>query len=118
MTPLFHEKAPYDSISQKRVVQPTIGIRKRPMKAMPSKAAQQTIDIRRSQERFHTKIDWLDSWHSFSFADHYDSTNTHHGLLLVSNDDTVRANAGFGTHAHQDMEIVTWVLEGELEHKD
>ncbi len=76
------------------------------------------IDIRRAHERFHTEISWLDSWHSFSFSNHYDPANTHHGLLLVSNDDTVKAGTGFRTHPHQDMEIVTWVLDGELEHKD
>src|SRR5438876_11943179 len=76
------------------------------------------IDIRRGPERFHTKTGWLDSYHSFSFADHYDPANTHHGLLLVSNDDVINAGTGFRTHPHQDMEIVTWVLSGELEHKD
>ena len=76
------------------------------------------IDIRRARERFHTEISWLDSWHSFSFSNHYDPANTHHGLLLVSNDDTVKAGTGFRTHPHEDMEIVTWVLEGELEHQD
>jgi quercetin 2,3-dioxygenase len=76
------------------------------------------IAIRRAAERFHTRIGWLDSHHSFSFSNHYDPANTHHGLLLVSNDDTVRAGTGFRTHPHQDMEIVTWVLDGELEHKD
>ena len=76
------------------------------------------IDIRRGHERFHTKIDWLDSYHSFSFAGHYDLANTHHGLLLVSNDDSIKAGTGFRTHPHQDMEIVTWVLSGEVEHKD
>ena len=76
------------------------------------------LDIRRSGERFATKIDWLDSKHSFSFGQHYDPRNTGHGLLLVNNDDIVRASSGFGTHGHADMEIVTWVLSGELEHKD
>lgn len=76
------------------------------------------IDIRRAGDRFHTRIDWLDSHHSFSFADHYDRANTHHGLLLVSNDDIIKAGTGFRTHPHQDMEIVTWVLDGEIEHKD
>lgn len=76
------------------------------------------LDVRRAGERFHTKIDWLDSWHSFSFGHHYDAGNTHHGLLLVSNDDVVRGGTGFGTHPHADMEIVTWVLEGELAHRD
>jgi len=76
------------------------------------------IDVRRRNQRFHTHISWLDSHHSFSFSDHYDPNNTHHGLLLVSNDDVVKPNTGFRTHPHQDMEIVTWVLDGELEHKD
>ena len=76
------------------------------------------VDVRRAHERFHTRIGWLDSYHSFSFSNHYDPANTQHGLLLVSNDDTVRAGTGFRTHPHQDMEIVTWVLDGELEHKD
>jgi hypothetical protein len=81
-------------------------------------ARRPAVDVRRAHERFRTRIGWLDSYHSFSFSTHYDPANTHHGLLLVSNDDTVRAGTGFRTHPHQDMEIVTWVLEGELEHKD
>jgi len=76
------------------------------------------VDIRRADTRPLTKIGWLDSHHSFSFGHHYDPTNTHHGLLLVSNDDRVAAGTGFTTHPHQDMEIVTWVLSGRLEHKD
>jgi quercetin 2,3-dioxygenase len=77
-----------------------------------------TIDIRRANTRPHTKLGWLDSSHSFSFGPHYDPSNTRHGLLLVSNDDRVAAGTGFSTHPHQDMEIVTWVLAGRLEHKD
>src|SRR5579862_4577749 len=77
-----------------------------------------TIDIRRAAERDHTHLSWLDSWHSFSFGEHFDPSNTHHGLLLVSNDDRVEPATGFGTHAHRDMEIVTWVLSGQLEHQD
>ena len=77
-----------------------------------------TIDVRPADERFHTRAGWLDSHHSFSFGPHYDPTNTDHGLLLVSNDDRVRAGTGFSTHPHRDMEIVTWVLSGRLEHKD
>ncbi len=76
------------------------------------------IDVRSADSRFKTKISWLDSKHSFSFGQHYDPTNQGHGLLLVSNDDWVQAGTGFSTHPHQDMEIVTWVLEGQLEHKD
>ncbi len=76
------------------------------------------IDIRRADERFHTRIGWLDSKHSFSFGGHYSPTNTNHGQLLVLNDDRVAGGTGFETHPHRDMEIVTWVLDGELEHKD
>ncbi|MET1002254.1 MAG: pirin family protein [Acidimicrobiia bacterium] len=76
------------------------------------------IQIVRADERFHTDIGWLDSWHSFSFSNHYDPKNTHHGLLRVHNDDVVAAGAGFTPHSHRDMEIVTWVLEGALEHRD
>ena len=76
------------------------------------------IDVRRADTRPHTKISWLDSHHSFSFGRHYDPTNVGHGLLLVNNDDRVAPGSGFETHPHQDMEIVTWVLSGRLEHKD
>ena len=76
------------------------------------------VDVRRAGERFATRIDWLDSKHSFSFGRHYDSRNTHFGLLLVSNDDVVAPGTGFETHPHRDMEIVTWVLDGGLVHQD
>lgn len=76
------------------------------------------IDVRRADSRFDTEISWLDSHHSFSFGHHYDPANTHHGLLLVNNDDTVTPGAGFETHPHRDMEIVTWVLQGSLVHQD
>ena len=76
------------------------------------------IDIRRADHRFATRTDWLNSRHSFSFGPHYDPDNTGHGLLIVNNDDIVRPGTGFMTHPHRDMEIVTWVLSGELEHKD
>jgi redox-sensitive bicupin YhaK (pirin superfamily) len=77
-----------------------------------------TVDVRRAGSRFHTELDWLDSWHSFSFGPHHDPSNTGHGLLIVNNDDVVRGGGGFATHAHRDMEIVTWVLDGELAHRD
>jgi hypothetical protein len=77
-----------------------------------------TVDIRRAETRAHTQIGWLNSWHSFSFGRHYDPANTHHGLLLVSNDDRVAPANGFPPHFHRDMEIVTWVLAGRLEHRD
>jgi quercetin 2,3-dioxygenase len=76
------------------------------------------VDIRRSADRAATKISWLESKHSFSFGHHYDPDNTHHGLLLVNNDDIVEPGTGFATHPHRDMEIVTWVLRGSLVHQD
>jgi redox-sensitive bicupin YhaK (pirin superfamily) len=76
------------------------------------------VDIRRADDRFKTNIGWLDSKHSFSFSRHWDPANTHHGLLLVNNDDIVVPGTGFETHPHRDMEIVTWVLQGSLVHQD
>src|SRR5579875_3324620 len=80
--------------------------------------AKSRVEIRRANERFVTQTDWLLSYHSFSFGPHYDLNNTRHGLLVVNNEDIVKPMRGFATHAHRDMEIVTWVLEGELEHRD
>jgi quercetin 2,3-dioxygenase len=76
------------------------------------------IDVRRAADRFKSNFGWLDSKHSFSFGHHYDHGNTHHGLLLVNNDDVVDPGTGFETHPHRDMEIVTWVLDGSLVHQD
>ena len=77
-----------------------------------------TVTIQRADQRFKTNLGWLDSKHNFSFGGHYDPDNVGHGLLIVSNDDIVAPGGGFGTHPHRDMEIVTWVLDGELEHRD
>lgn len=77
-----------------------------------------TTELRRADDRFHTQMSWLDSRHSFSFGGHYDPREVGHGLLIVSNDDRVEAGAGFPSHPHRDMEIVTWVLSGSLEHRD
>ena len=74
--------------------------------------------IHRADDRFATRLSWLHGRHSFSFGGHYEPGNVGHGLLLVNNDDLIAPGTGFDTHPHQDMEIVTWVLEGELEHKD
>jgi redox-sensitive bicupin YhaK (pirin superfamily) len=76
------------------------------------------VDLRRGADRFTTGLEWLDSRHSFSFGPHYDAANTHFGLLVVSNDDVVAPGAGFESHPHRDMEIVTWVLAGALAHED
>jgi quercetin 2,3-dioxygenase len=77
-----------------------------------------SAEIRRAADRALTKTSWLKSRHSFSFGDHYNPGNTHFGLLLVNNDDIVAPGTGFDTHPHRDMEIVTWVLQGELTHQD
>jgi quercetin 2,3-dioxygenase len=76
------------------------------------------VDVRRAGDRMVTRTGWLDSRHSFSYGPHYDPSNTHFGLLMVNNEDRLGPGAGFDTHAHKDMEIVTWVLSGALAHED
>jgi redox-sensitive bicupin YhaK (pirin superfamily) len=76
------------------------------------------ITVLRASTRLRTEASWFDSWHCFSYGRHYEPDNTHHGLLLVCNDDTIRGSTGFAEHAHEEMEIVTWMVEGELEHRD
>lgn len=76
------------------------------------------LQVRRADERGHAKFDWLDSYHTFSFGQYHDRKQMGWGPLRVINDDTVAPNEGFPTHSHKDMAIISYVLDGGLEHKD
>jgi hypothetical protein len=82
---------------------------------MPNSTA---LVFRPAADRFHSQLDWLDSWHTFSFGNHFDPAWMGFGPLRVINDDRIAAGQGFGMHPHRDMEIVTVMVEGQLNHRD
>jgi redox-sensitive bicupin YhaK (pirin superfamily) len=88
------------------------------MTTTPSTLSATGLVFRPAAERFHSQLDWLDSWHTFSFSNHHDPAWMGFGPLRVINDDRIAAGRGFGMHPHRDMEIVTVMVEGQLNHRD
>ncbi len=90
-----------------------------PARSPATSAGSMALPLHRpAAERFHSRFDWLDSWHTFSFGSHVDPAWMGFGPLRVINDDTIAAGQGFGLHPHHDMEIITVMVEGQLNHRD
>ncbi len=102
---------PVSTPTERFAIPPIVSIRRAVYKG-------RMITIRPAAARGATRIDWLDSRHTFSFGDYHDPRHMNFGPLRVINDDRVAAGRGFGTHGHRDMEIITYVLEGALAHQD
>jgi redox-sensitive bicupin YhaK (pirin superfamily) len=88
------------------------------MTSTPATLTASGLLFRPAAERLHSQLDWLESWHTFSFASHFDPAWMGFGPLRVINDDTIAAGRGFGMHPHRDMEIITVMVEGQLNHHD
>jgi hypothetical protein len=88
------------------------------MTSTPATRSASGLVFRPAAERLHSQLDWLESWHTFSFANHFDPAWMGFGPLRVINDDTIAAGRGFGMHPHRDMEIITVMVEGQLNHHD
>lgn len=88
------------------------------MTTTPATTQARNVVFRPAAERFHSQFDWLDNWHSFSFSNHHDPAWMGFGPLRVINDDRIAAGRGFGMHPHRDMEIITVMVEGQLNHRD
>ncbi len=83
-----------------------------------TKPIRETVVVRRAEDRNQTRLDWLHGRHSFDTGVVALGRDTHHGVLVVNNHDTIAPRSGFDTHPHRNMEIVTWVLAGALVHED
>src|SRR4030095_11481064 len=90
----------------------------RALRSEPRLPLPRLIAIRPARERLRTRIDWLDSWHTFTFREHIDSRHMGFRALRVLNEDRVAPGRGYGSHPHRDLELVTYVIEGTLRHQD